>query len=96
MNRVHFIMAAGSSVAVVCILVVMTVLPGYALVRAYTGVQSAKVSLNRAKTDLQKLDVATAKVEIVSAQQSLSDARDALQRVGFWRDVPGVGVHSVR
>jgi len=74
------------------ILLVLTVPAGIALVSAYGSAQDAKAALDRVKTDMQKLDIASAKTEMDTAQGDLSDARGSLQSVGFWRDMPGIGV----
>lgn len=78
--------------ALIAVILVATVPAGFALVRAYVSAKSAKTSLDRVKTSLQNLDAETAKAEMELARGSLGDVRDALQGVGFWRDIPGIGI----
>ncbi len=80
------------ALGVVAAVLVLTVPAGIALAQAYTSAQAAKAALDRVAIDVQKLDMEAAKIEMERAQMSLRDARDALQRVGFWRDIPGIGV----
>ncbi len=64
----------------------------YSLAQAGLAAQEAKSALNRAKDKMQKMDAAGALDEVTTAREQLSDAHDALRGVGFWRDVPGIGV----
>jgi len=74
------------------IFLIVTVPAGISLVHAYTSAQAAKGSLQQARDNIKKLDIAAAKTDLTSARMDLNDAHDSLQNVGFWRDVPGVGV----
>ncbi|MBI5655016.1 DUF4012 domain-containing protein [Candidatus Uhrbacteria bacterium] len=64
----------------------------YSMVQAGMAAERAKEALNQAKDKLQRMDVAGALVEVDEADLQLGIAHDSLRNVGFWRDMPGIGV----
>jgi hypothetical protein len=78
-------------VALLITILALTVPPGIALGQAYFAAHDTKQLLNEARTAAQAGDLATALQALDRAHARASDLRAALQRVGFWRDVPGIG-----
>jgi len=60
-------------------------------IRAALAARAAKNSITDAQTKIRSLDVEGASADLADAKESLTDLRSALQGVGFWRDVPGLG-----
>jgi len=69
----------------------MTVLPAVALGQAFFAAQSMKTALNQAREHGSKLQMDLVLEDLELARSSAGDMRDALRRVGFWRDMPWVG-----
>lgn len=64
----------------------------YSMVQAGMAAERAKEALNQAKDKLQRMDVAAALIDVDEADLQLGIAHDSLRNVGFWRDMPGIGV----
>ncbi len=78
--------------AIILIMAIFTVPAVVAGVQALIRFNSAKVALNDAADSLKKLDVGGAADKLDEARNELTAAQDDLKGVGFWRDMPGVGV----
>ncbi len=75
-------------VAVLCI----TVPPAIAVVRAATAASNAKAALERARVHAAALDMVAVGYDLTEARTDIDFARTMLQGVGFWRDMPIIGV----
>ncbi|MFA4954227.1 MAG: DUF4012 domain-containing protein [Patescibacteria group bacterium] len=81
---------AGLAVLLI-VLLGATVPAGVEFSRAAWSAQSAKQHLTQAKTMAEKMDLEGAQSEVALAKDDLISARTSLGRVGFWRDLPGIG-----
>lgn len=79
------------SIGIACVLLFITIPPGLALVQAAIAAQNMKTALNRAKDHGAKLQMDLVAQDLEEAKQYATEVRDALRRVGFWRDAPWVG-----
>lgn len=76
----------------VCVVVLLLVIqPLVAITRAGISAYEAKQAMQDAEARLKALDIPAATNDLARAKQSLGDARSALQTIGVWRDLPGVG-----
>ncbi len=76
----------------VILLLIATVPSGIWFVRAYFAGYQAKQELTSAKDKISKLDMGGAADQVDAARIQLTAMHDALRNVGFWRDLPGIGV----
>jgi hypothetical protein len=60
-------------------------------IRAAFAARAAKNAITDAQQKLRSLDVEGASADLADAKESLTDLRSALQGVGVWRYVPGLG-----
>jgi hypothetical protein len=74
--------------AVLCV----TVPPAIAVVRAASAASNAKAALLRARDHAAALDMVSVGLDISEARADIDLARSLLQGVGFWRQMPFVGV----
>lgn len=79
------------SVILIVAMLAITVPPGIALAQAAFAAQNMKAALNRAKLHGTNLQLDLVLQDLAEAKQSASEVRDALRRVGFWRDAPWIG-----
>lgn len=81
-----------AGVLAVAALLIATVPAGIALVRAGAAANEARTAINRAQDKVKANDVAGAEQEVVLARDQLEKFHARLYEVGFWRDLPGIGV----
>lgn len=79
------------TIGIVCVVLFITIPPGLALVQAAIAAQNMKASLNQAREHGAKLQMDLVAQDLEDAKQYAMQVRDALRRVGFWRDAPWVG-----
>jgi len=65
--------------------------PIVALARAGIAAQGAQTALRAAVDHVARRDMDAASLALMEARTSLTDAREALKGIGFWRDMPGIG-----
>lgn len=74
------------------VLVLVVAAPAiYGLARAAQAGTVAKSSLERAVAHMETRELSQASTELDRAHGALADTRDALQGMGFWRDIPSIG-----
>lgn len=78
-------------VAACIALLAITVPPGIALAQAGIAARQMKTALERAKQHGSSLQLDLVLEDLAEAKQKAGEVRDALRRVGFWRDAPWVG-----
>jgi len=79
-------------VAILAAAVVVAVVPAaVSFVRAAIAAQHVASSVKSAQANLKAMNVDAAIQDLANARTSLDDVRGALQGVGFWRDLPGIG-----
>ena len=70
----------------------MIVPPGIALLRAGWFANQAKTAISSMRRMVELGDFGSAQSETKNAKQSFEDLQNALQGVGFWREMPYIGV----
>lgn len=88
-KKIFFWIIGLIAVVLICITLIP---PAIALVRAGLAVQEARAAVTSMQRMLTQGDMETAQSEANRARVAFNDLHDALQGVGFWRDVPYVGV----
>lgn len=76
----------------VIVLVIATVPAGIALVRAGIAANEARTAISRAQDKVEAKDIAGAEAEVGYAREQLDNFHARLYEIGFWRDLPGIGV----
>ncbi|MCC7356896.1 DUF4012 domain-containing protein [Candidatus Uhrbacteria bacterium] len=87
----HFRFGRWITVVILAILVTVAIPPGIALAQAGIAARQMKDALNRAKEHGANLQLDLVLTDLSEARQKAGEVRDALRRVGFWRDAPWVG-----
>jgi len=90
-SRTRRLIKWGVALAVISLLIA-TVPAGIALVRAGLAANQVRAALTRAQSKVQANDIAGAEAEVGYAREQLDQFHNRLYEVGFWRDLPGVGV----
>jgi hypothetical protein len=90
--RKWFLYKKSIAIMVIVVIVILLIPVSISVFRTASAASSAKKSIQNAQTHITNLDVESAKNDIDSARDSLGDIHDILQSIGFWRDLPGIGI----
>lgn len=78
--------------ALVAVFLFVVVPPAIALVRAGVAASDAKAAIARAQERAAAQDFAAAASDLGQARADLEIIRSSLRGIGFWRDMPGLGM----
>lgn len=79
-------------IAAIIVLLIITVIPGIAVARAYFAANEAKQALSQMEYYLEQGDFENAQRQADIAKNAFDAIPGILRQVGFWRDLPYVGL----